>query len=258
MAIYFVSDFHCGAPWIADPEKQTRLFSGFADSIKPTAEYLYIIGDLFDFWFEYRDGFPDRHPVITAKLKELSGAGTKIVFIGGNHDWWAGRTFISLTGAEVAKSDIEATHYGQRLYLGHGDGIAHADWAYRILRRVLRNKINILLFSQLPYSWGLKLAQLVSSSSHAVGEGRQWQFLKDYENYASNMIDRGFDAILMGHTHIPQRKELSGGLYLNTGDWIRHFTYAKLDDNGLNLMSFANGREESFDPSKLRPPKKYA
>jgi len=254
MAIYFVSDFHFGAPWIKDPLKQIRLFSRFIEAIQSDAEHLYIIGDLFDFWFEYRDGFPNRFPEVTSKLRDLHQQGCKITFIGGNHDWWAGKTFISLTGAEVARGDIEARHYDRRIYIGHGDGIAHAGWAYRLLRRILRNRINILLFSQLPSSIGLKLAKIVSSGSHTAAEGRQWQFFRDYEEFAGRLIRRGFDAVLIGHTHIPQRKELNGGLYLNTGDWIKYFTFVELKADVFHLKTFANGKMEPFDSDRLQPP----
>ncbi|MCP4634658.1 MAG: UDP-2,3-diacylglucosamine diphosphatase [candidate division Zixibacteria bacterium] len=257
MAVYLISDSHFGAPWSQNEPHGLRLFSDFINSIKSDAEYLYIIGDLFDFWFEYHDGFPNRYPDITGKLKELSSSGTKVILIGGNHDWWAGRTFIQLTDAVVEKGDLKITHHGKKIFIGHGDGIAKADWGYRLMRKILRNRLNIWLFSKLSYSLGLKLAKLVSSGSRAVGENRQWKFLEDYEEYAQKLINRGFHAVFIGHTHIPQYKKLENGIYINTGDWINNYTYAVLNEDSIRLMTFANGIQEDFDPSKLSPPEKF-
>ncbi len=255
MSVYFISDFHLGAPWIKDKDNQARLFLDFLEYIAQDVEYLYILGDLFDFWFEYRDGFPNKFPEITSKLKELSDGGVKIKFLGGNHDWWVGKSFISLTGADVIKTDTEVSHYGKRIYISHGDGVAKPDWAYRLLRRILRNRVNIFLFSQLPSSIGIILAKIVSSGSRARGEGRSWSFLPYYVIFAESLVGEGFDAVIMGHTHIPQVVEFQDGVYINIGDWIRYFTYCKLDDGGFRLRSFADGTEGNFDFSKLTPPK---
>ncbi len=254
MAIYFLSDFHFGADWRKDEGKRIRLFTEFLDRIKTDAEYLYILGDLFDFWFEYRNGFPNKYPEITGKLAEYSESGIKVVLVGGNHDWWAGKTFVSLTGAEVFKGDTEVIHHGKRIYLGHGDGRAKTDWQYRILRRILRNSFTIFLFRQLPYFIGIQLARLVSSGSHYANEHRQWKFLDEYEDSAKPILKQGFDAVLLGHTHIPQWVQLPEGLYINTGDWIKHFTFVKLDDEGFSMRTFKNGNIEKFDPLLITHP----
>jgi UDP-2,3-diacylglucosamine hydrolase len=257
MAIYFVSDSHFGAPYNRDQARNVELFRKFIDNIRPSAEHLYILGDLFDFWFEYRDGFPDEYPEVTGKLKELSRQGIGITFIGGNHDWWAGRTFVDLTGAEVARSGIEATHYGKKIYLEHGDGIAGADRGYRLMRKILRNRLNIWLFSRLHSSLGMALARSVSFGSHSLREGRQWKFLPEYEEYASSILNGSYDSVILGHTHIPYRKDLGNGLYLNTGDWIKYHTYVRLDENGFAVMTFTHGKPQDFDTESILPENRH-
>ncbi|MBD3170529.1 MAG: hypothetical protein GF307_13675 [candidate division Zixibacteria bacterium] len=254
MAVYFISDAHFGAPYSDTDEHRVKLFSRFIDLIGEDADYLYIIGDLYDFWFEYRDGFPNPFPEVTSRLKELGDRGAEVIFIGGNHDWWAGKTFKQATGARIEKKDIEVTHYGKRIFIGHGDGIPKDDWAYRILRKILRNPVNIWLFSRLSAEMGMKLARLVSSRSHALGQYRQWKFLGEYKEYAQKRIDDGFDIVILGHTHIPQEVELKGGHYFNSGNWIRDFTYVKLDESGFYLNTFKNGDVEKFDFDKMKKP----
>lgn len=244
MAVYFFSDVHLGS---ADKEQESikleKLYSLF-DLIRADAKNcdkaansnkVYILGDLFDFWFEYKHAIPKEHLQVVFKLAAMIESGIEVHYISGNHDFWLGQFLEKEVGLIIHKDYYETTEDSQRLFMIHGDGLSPSDWRYRILRRILRNKINIWLYQKIPCDIGIPFAKYVSKSSALHSEGSISRFVKDYEIYAEKKIKDGYDAVLIGHTHCPQRMELNGGIYLNTGDMIRNFSYARLDNGELTL-----------------------
>jgi UDP-2,3-diacylglucosamine hydrolase len=117
----------------------------------------------------------------------------------------------------------------------HGDGLSPSDRGYRILKKILRNRFNIWLYRKIPPDWGIPLAKYVSSSSRGYTAGREPKFIKDYEMYAEKKIAEGNDIVVIGHLHLPILKEMKGGVYLNTGDFIDHFSYGRLENGNLTL-----------------------
>ncbi|RKX21101.1 MAG: UDP-2,3-diacylglucosamine diphosphatase [Candidatus Zixiibacteriota bacterium] len=235
MAVYFFSDVHLGAgEKELEKIKLEKLYSLF-DLMRADADKVYILGDLFDFWFEYRHAIPKEHLQVVFRLAAMIKSGIEVHYISGNHDFWLGDFLANEVGIKIHRDFYETIEDGKRLFIIHGDGLSPADWKYRILKKILRNRVNIWLYQKIPCDIGIPLAKFVSSSSRLHTDGRPNRFVEDYEVYAGNKLKSGYDAVLIGHTHYPQRIEYDGGIYLNTGDMIRNFSYGRLDNGELTL-----------------------
>ncbi len=235
MAVYFFSDVHLG---MTDKKQEIikleKIYSLF-DLIKADADKVYILGDLFDFWFEYKHAIPKEHLQVVFKLAAMIENGIEIHYISGNHDFWLGDFLANEVGIKIHRDFYETIENGKKLFMIHGDGLSPGDWKYRILRRILRNKVNIWLYQKIPCDIGITFAKFVSGSSALHSEGSINRFVKDYEIYAEEKLKGGYDAVLICHTHYPQRFEYDGGIYLNTGDMITNFSYGKLNNGELTL-----------------------
>jgi len=231
-----MSDAHLGAesPEL-EKEKVENLFK-FLDLVRRDGEKLYILGDLFDFWFEYKNAIPKQHLKVVFKLAALVESGLSVHYITGNHDFWLGDFLSREVGIEVHRDRIEVSEQDQKLFLIHGDGLAPGDWKYRaFVRFPLRNRLAIKLYRLIPPDWGLPLARKVSSRSRQHTSDRENSFLKDYEDFARSKLGEGYDAVLIGHTHQPVLKKFDQGLYINTGDFYNHYSYARMVDGQLTL-----------------------
>ncbi len=236
MAVYFISDAHLGSDDRAiEDVKLGRLFR-FLDMVRSDGDKLYILGDLFDFWFEYKHAIPKQHLQVVFKLAGLIEQGISIHYITGNHDFWLGDFLSRELGISVHRDSLAVTEDGLRIFLIHGDGLSPGDWKYRaFVRFPLRNKLAIFLYRLLPVDWGIPLAKAVSSRSRSHTSGRETEFLQDYEDYAREKLDEGYDAVMIGHTHEPVFREFDNGIYINTGDFIDHFSYGRLSEGRLSL-----------------------
>ncbi len=239
MAIYFLSDAHLGAE--DDKNEQIKLdkLFGFFKMVEETGEKLYILGDLFDFWFEYKHAIPKQHLKVIFRLAALAESGIEIHYITGNHDFWLGDFLEKEVGIKIHRDKLEVTEKGIKLFLIHGDGLSPSDWKYRaFVKTTLRNRLAIALYRLLPPDWAIPFAKKMSSSSRNHTSGRDNDFTKDYEIYAENILKEDYDAVLIGHIHVPVYKQFSNGIYINTGDFYHHFSYAKLDEKSLTLENY--------------------
>lgn len=163
--IYFVSDLHLGVLPRDEDKLREDKFLDFLDMIKADCERLYMVGDIFDYWFDYKTVIPKEFYRTLAKLKELSDAGIRIEYLMGNHDFGHRDFFSDELGIEVIESDIEREHNGKKFYISHGDGKADNDTGYLILRAILRNKISNKIYRFIHPDLGIGLA---SGSSKKV------------------------------------------------------------------------------------------
>ncbi len=236
MALYIFSDAHLGADSTEkETEKVTKIASLFA-KVKTDGDRLVILGDLFDFWFEYKHAIPKAYHKVLFMLTDLIEGGITVDYITGNHDFWLGDFFSTEMSMTVHRDFLNLEYEGTKLHLIHGDGLAPADRGYRLLKRVLRNRFNVWLYRKLPPDWAMPLAKKVSGSSRQYASRRDQTFAADYESYAEQKLTAGFDAVVIAHLHIPVIKPLGNGIYVNTGDFIDHFSYAKLADGTISLQ----------------------
>ena len=236
--IYFISDAHLGlGSREEDREKEQRLIA-FLRSIAADASQLFILGDLFDAWIEYRTVIPKGHHRILTALDELVSSGVAVHYLCGNHDFWMRDYFSDELGIHTYRDPMETILVGKRFYLHHGDGLALNDTGYRILKKILRNRFNIWWFSWLHPDIGLRLAKGSSKKSRHYTANKEYGEHDGMVKAATEKIGAGFDFVIMGHRHEPTYLPIGDGVYINLGDWITHLTYAVYEEGIVSLKTW--------------------
>lgn len=249
--IYFLSDFHLGAPDHASSLEREKLLVQFLDKIREDAAEIFLVGDMFDFWYEYRKVVPKGHVRLLGKLAELSDAGIQLHFFVGNHDMWMRDYFQQELNMLVYFEPKEFVFNGKSFLVGHGDGLGPGDHGYKRLKKVFRNPVSKWLFGILPPVAGMSLAHYMSRRSRAqtgsseevfLGEEKEWLIIYCKEVLTKKKID----FFVFGHRHLAIDYRLNEqSRYINLGDWIRYFTYAVFDGENLQLKTYT-GKEEKI------------
>lgn len=242
--IFFASDFHLGVPDRNSSLAREKKVVSWLDSIKNEADEIFLMGDVFDFWFEYSSVVPRGYTRLLGKLAELSDAGIKIHFFTGNHDMWAFDYFPQELNIPVYKEPITRTFNGVKFYLGHGDGLGPGDKGYKFIKKIFSSKVCQWLFARLHPNFGIKLAHFFSKKSRIsnaetdeifLGEEKEWLvvFSKDI------LKKEHFDYFIFGHRHLPLDIKLNEkSRYINLGEWVKSCTYAEFDGRELELKKF--------------------
>ena len=242
--IYFVSDIHLGTPNREESLKREKRLVQWLDQIKADATELFVVGDLFDFWFEYKRAVPRGYVRVLGKLAELSDSGIPITFFTGNHDMWIFDYIPSEIGAKLYREPIAREWNGKRFYIGHGDGLGPGDHGYKFIKKVFANKLCQWLFARLHPNFGIWLADYFSKSSRAKTGGDDAKFLGEENEwlvlYCKEVLEsEHFDYFIFGHRHLPLDLDVGkSSKYLNLGDWLKYYTYAVFDGKNLELKSF--------------------
>lgn len=241
--IYFLSDFHLGAPTHATSLEREKKVVAFLEHIQSDAEEIFILGDIFDFWFEYKQVVPKGYVRLLGKLASLSDAGTPIKVFIGNHDMWMNDYFEKELNIPVYYEPRLLERKGKQFLIGHGDGLGPGDKGYKFLKKVFRNKVCQFLFGALHPSIGIGLANYCSRKSRAktgnsdsVWLGKE-EWLVQY--CLSYLKHTAVDFFIFGHRHYPIDYALTfNSRYINLGDWIQHFTYAVFDGAKIELKKW--------------------
>ena len=244
--IYFLSDFHLGAPDHASSLVREKRIVKFLDEIKNDAEQIFILGDLFDFWYEYKRVVPKGFVRILGKLAELTDAGIEILFFVGNHDMWMKGYFEKELNIKVYHRPEEFDLKGKKFFIGHGDGLGPGDHRYKFLKKIFRNKFSKWLFGILHPGFGIGLADYFSSKSRKatgktneqfLGEDKEWLIIFSREMMKTNQ----YDYFIFGHRHLPIDFKLSDAThYINLGDWIKYNSYVVFDGENVQLKFYTN------------------
>ncbi|MBC7902413.1 MAG: UDP-2,3-diacylglucosamine diphosphatase [Gemmatimonadaceae bacterium] len=241
---YFLSDFHLGAPDHATSLEREKKIVRFLDEIKKDAAHIFIVGDLFDFWYEYRTVVPKGYVRILGKLAEITDSGIPISFFVGNHDMWMKGYFQKELNIPVYFEPKEYVFGGKKFLIGHGDGLGPGDHGYKFMKKIFRNPICQWLFGILPPAAGVGLANFLSRRSRAVtgetdekflGEDKEWliSYCRD------ELKQKHYDYFIFGHRHLPIDFSLnSESRYINLGDWIRYDSYAVFDGATIELKFY--------------------
>lgn len=235
---YLFSDAHFGAGTPEVEEQKLNKLENLLDLVCRDNGVCYILGDLFDFWFEFRSGITRGFDDVLKALRTASERGAEIHLIGGNHDWWAGKDFEKITGVEMHKSPVIVDIYGYRVYLSHGDGLAQSDWGYRnLLKPTFRSPFTNFLFRQLPRPIGQKMMNGISSGSKLYTKQRNLDMEPEYVVAAQEIITKhNVDAVIIGHTHEPARiVDLDMGRYVNIGEFFEQFSFAIICDGKIEF-----------------------
>ena len=234
-AVYFLSDAHLGAaPAPQEADRVARLHD-FLNSLPGRADALFIVGDLFDFWFEYRTAIPRRYFDTLAVLRRVREAGIEVTYLNGNHDFWLGRFLEETLGIHTRHGALELDCQGRRLWIHHGDGLVGGDLGYRILRRVIRHPASIALYRLVHPDLGLPFARWVSHFSRESRDERRFDGERLWREIAEPRFAAGFDAVVIGHFHHVYQRRVDHREFFVLGDWIRNFTYLTLEEGRLKL-----------------------
>ena len=235
MALYIFSDAHLGSGSGDKEADKVARISELLELVKADGDRLVILGDLFDFWFEYRHAIPKEHHDVLFMLRNIVKLNISVDYVSGNHDFWMGDYFERQIGVALHRDHLDIEYSGRKLHLIHGDGLAKGDRGYRFLKKILRNRFNIWLYRKLPPDWAIPLAKHVSGSSRDHTSRRDHTFTLDYQAYAQAKLSAGYDIVAIAHLHIPVFEQFNNGTYVNTGDFITHFSYVRLDSDGIEL-----------------------
>ncbi len=242
--IYFLSDFHLGAPDYESSLKREKRVVKFLDEIKNDAEVIFILGDLFDFWYEYKKVVPKGFVRILGNLAELTDRGIIIYFFVGHHDMWMNGYFEKELNIDVFHDPKEFEFNGKKFLIGHGDGLGPGDHRYKMMKKVFRSKFSQSLFGMLHPSTGIGIADYFSRKSRAaagtedekfLGEEKEWLILFAKETLQKKHIDY----FIFGHRHLPIEYKLNDeSVYINLGDWIKYNSYAVFDNGIVSLKYY--------------------
>lgn len=237
-AVYFISDVHLG---LESPDeeaaKEARLI-GLLERLGSDAERLYIIGDLFDFWFEYRHAVPSHGLNVLAALAGLVAAGTEVHYLAGNHDFALGPYISETIGCRTHPGPVETLCGDARFFLHHGDGLAGRDLGYRVLKRVLRSRLSQALWRLVHPDIGFGLAHRLSNASRNHTARKDFGPRTRMETTLKALAERGYRYIIMGHTHIAEERPItSHATYVNLGTWVGGGTpYARFEAGTLEVV----------------------
>ncbi len=242
--IYFAGDFHLGYPDVSTSALREQKLVAWLDDVKKDAAAIFLMGDQFDFWFEYPYVTPKGHVRFLGKLAELNDSGIKLFMFRGNHDMWTRTYWEQELGATVIGDGCRLNCSGKLFYLHHGDGLGPGEHMYKLLRKIFRAPWSSWLFARLHPNLGFYIATLWSSKSRKAQGTKYHQFLGEENEHLlkfarSQSSTQPYDFYVFGHRHLTLDILLTGGKrYINTGTWLNGQPYAVFDGLNVSLQQF--------------------
>lgn len=242
--IYFSSDNHLGAPTMEASYPREKKFVAWLDEIKEDAAAIFLLGDLFDFWFEYKTVIPKGFTRTLGKLAEISDAGIPIYYFVGNHDLWMDGYFEEELNIPVFHKPQQYTFNNTSFFIGHGDGLGPNDKGYKRMKKLFTNPIAKWFFRWVHPDIAVKVAQYFSVKSKLISGDDDAIYLGDDEEwlvqYAKRKLEtQHYDHFIFGHRHLPLEIDLNEkSKYTNLGDWVNYYTYAVFDGEQLLLKEY--------------------
>jgi UDP-2,3-diacylglucosamine hydrolase len=242
--IYFASDFHLGAPDHGKSLAREKLICKWLDEIKKDAEEIYLVGDVFDFWFEHTYTVPKGFVRLLGKIAELTDSGIKIHLFTGNHDMWMRDYLPKELGVSVFYEPITREYNDKHFFIGHGDGLGPGDHKYKFIKRVFSSKLSQWLYARLHGNFSFWLANFFSRKSRAatgssdekfLGNEKEWLYIFCRSYIKTNKTDY----FVFGHRHLPLELNIENkATYINLGDWLKYNSYAVFDGSKLELKYY--------------------
>lgn len=251
---YFASDFHLGVDGHLTSAARERQIVRWLTSIQEDAEAIYLVGDIFDFWFEYKTVVPKGFIRLLGKLAELRDNNIPIYFFTGNHDMWMFEYFEKELGIPIYREPIIRAIAGKQFFIGHGDGLGPGDYGYKMIKKIFTNPLCQWLFHRLHPNFGIGLAKYLSVKSREsdpvdeefLGEENEW--LLAYANEQLDMIAPSIDYFVFGHRHLPIDILLKNqhSRYINIGEWLHNNSYGCFDGSKFTIHFFENANGKVF------------
>lgn len=239
--IYFASDFHLGAPDYETSLIREKKIVSWLNHIEKDASEIFLVGDIFDFWFEYKRAIPRGFVRLQGKIAELTDKGIPVHVFTGNHDMWIFDYLPKELGVKLYREPVEREFFGKKYFIGHGDGLGPGDKGYKFLKKVFANKFCQWCFARLHPNFGIWLADKSSKTSRAKtgsvdekyhGDENEWLYLFCKEKLETEHQDY----FIFGHRHLPIEKKVGErSTYYNLGEWINYCTYLVVDEDSVSL-----------------------
>ena len=242
--VYFASDQHLGAPTAETSFPREKKFVSWLDTVKQDAEAIFLLGDLFDFWFEYKTVVPKGFVRVLGKLAEIKDSGIPIYFFVGNHDLWMNDYFEKELNIPVYHTPQEFLINNKKILIGHGDGLGPGDKGYKRMKKVFTFPLFKWFFRWLHPDLGVKLGQYMSVKNKLISGEEDATFLGEENEWLAQyckrkLREKHYDYFVFGHRHLPLEIQLQeNSRYVNLGDWIQYFTYGEFNEDTIRLKEF--------------------
>lgn len=233
---YFISDVHLGLLDRKLDKEREDLLLQCLDKIQTDAKVIYLVGDIFDYWFEYKEVIPAFFYRTLNKIYELSKSGIDIKYIIGNHDFGHKDFFLSEFNIDIIRDDVDLLINNKKIFLSHGDGKSKNDLGYKILKYILRSRFSNILFRIIHPDLGIKLAKLSSKKSRVHSDSKDYGEGDGMRDFAFKKIDQGYDYVIMGHRHKAEISKHNNGIYINLGEWLLNPTFGSFDGNEFKII----------------------
>jgi len=241
--IYFASDFHLGVPDYGSSLAREKKIVAWLDHISINASEVYLMGDLFDFWFEHRYTAPKGFVRLLGKLAQMSDNGIKIHLFTGNHDMWMFGYLQQEINAEIHYGPVTKEYNGKKFYLAHGDGLGPGDYSYKFIKKIFSNPFFQWLYARVHPNFAFGLANYLSRQSRKsnyeadakyLGDDKEWLF-----QYCVELLKKEhYDYMVFGHRHMVLDKKIGNSRYINLGDWIKDFSYGYFNGTDFELKAW--------------------
>jgi UDP-2,3-diacylglucosamine hydrolase len=247
--VYFISDLHLGLPTNPKSLIREKLLVNLLDEIKINAHTIYFVGDVFDFWWEYKYVVPKGFIRFLGKIAELTDAGIKINFFTGNHDVWMKSYLTDEIGVKILHQEISIDIAGKKFFIAHGDGLGPGDTGYKILKKIFTNRFLQWCYSRLHPNFSFQIAN--SWSKNRRKKEKYIEFKGESElliQFAKEKLTiEHFDYFIFGHRHFPAIIDLKpNSKYINIGDWLINFTYVEFDGTEIKQYTYKKGISEIY------------
>ncbi len=242
--IYFASDNHLGAPTQEQSFPREKKFVAWLDEVKQDAAAIFLLGDMFDFWFEYKTVVPKGFTRTLGKLAEISDSRIPIYYFVGNHDLWMNGYFEEELNIPVYHKPKEFTFNNKTFLIGHGDGLGPGDKGFKRMKKVFTNPVAKWFYRRLHPDLGVKLAQYFSVKNRLISGEEDVKFLGEENEWLvqyskKKLEEKHRDYFVFGHRHLPLTIDLNEkSKYINLGDWISYFTYGVFDGESIELKEY--------------------
>lgn len=244
--VYFLSDFHLGIPNHTQSVERERRIVRFLSTIQTDAEAIFLLGDVFDFWFEWKYVVPKGHTRLLGKLAELADQGVPIHVFTGNHDLWMFGYLEQELGVKVYKKHQRFTFGDKQFLVGHGDGLGPGDKGFKRLKKLFTNPLAQWAFARLHPNLAMSIANYWSRHSRLIDGGNIPDYLGEDKEWLVQYCqqkrkEEAIDYFIFGHRHLPLEVKINpDAWYINTGDWLQYNTYAVFDGNTLSLVRYTD------------------
>jgi len=241
--LFFASDFHLGAPDATSSQQREKKIVSWLDEIQNEAAAIFLVGDIFDFWFEYRNAIPKGFIRLQGKIAEFTDSGLPVIFFTGNHDMWMFEYFQNELNVKVYNDFQSMTINGLKLMVGHGDGLGKGDYSYKLLRNIFKNKFCQWAFARIHPNFGIGLAKFWSKNSQ-IGSGKEIYVFDKQTDFLYNFCKKieetdHHDYYIFGHRHLPLEIKINdSSMYINLGEWVNNAHYAVFDGAKVELLNF--------------------